>query len=86
MVELANLHEDDVVLDSCMGTGGFLMESMQVLLSKAKGCQNKMNLIQEKQLIGFESDRILFALACSNMFLHGDSRSNLIYGSSLTED
>ena len=86
MVELSNLHQDDVVLDTCTGTGGFLMESMRVLLSKAKGDKKKIDCIKKNQLIGFESDPVLFALACSNMFLHGDGRSNLIYGSSLAQD
>lgn len=37
-------------------------------------------------MIGFEIDSVLFALACSNMFLHGDGRTNLIYRSSLLND
>jgi len=36
-------------------------------------------------LIGIENDSTLFALACSNLFLHGDGRTNLIYNSSLME-
>lgn len=51
----------------------------------AKGNSDTIKTIQEKQLIGFEIDPTLFALACSNMFLHGDGRTNLIYGSSLVE-
>ena len=33
-----------------------------------------------------ETDSVLFALACSNMFLHGDGRTNLIYRSSILYD
>ena len=83
MVDLARLNSDDVVLDTCTGSGGFLMQSMEVLLKLAKGNKRKEKSIKEKQLIGFEVDSVLFALACSNMFLHGDGRTNLIYRSSL---
>lgn len=83
MVDLAELERDDVVLDTCMGSGGFLMEAMEQLVKKAHGDQERIKKIHEHQLIGIELDPILFALACSNMFLHGDGRSNLIYRDSL---
>lgn len=83
MVELARLERDDVVLDTCMGSGGFLMDAMELLVEKAHGDEKRIKHIHDHQLIGFELDAILFALACSNMFLHGDGRSNLIYRDSL---
>lgn len=86
MVRLARLTVDDVVLDTCTGSGGFLMESMEKMISLAKGNEEKIKNIREKQLIGFETDSVLFALACSNMFLHGDGRTNLIFRSSLLND
>ena len=86
MVRLARLSVDDVVLDTCTGTGGFLMEAMEVMSKKACGNRAIINHIHNYQLYGFEIDKTLFALACSNMFLHGDGRSNMIYGSSLIEE
>lgn len=85
MVKLARLSIDDVVIDTCMGSGGFLMEAMEVMINMAKDDEDKIAKIQENQLIGFEIDSVLFALACSNMFLHGDGRSNLLYRSSLLD-
>ncbi len=85
MVDLARLNENDIILDTCTGSGGFLMQSMEILLKLAKGNRRKEKEIKEKQLIGFEVDPVLFALACSNMFLHGDGRTNLIYRSSLLD-
>lgn len=85
MVDLARLNENDIILDTCTGSGGFLMQSMEMLLKLAKGNRRKEKEIKEKQLIGFEVDPVLFALACSNMFLHGDGRTNLIYRSSLLD-
>lgn len=85
MVKLARLNVDDVVVDTCMGSGGFLMESMEVMTTLAKDDVEKVDNIQENQLIGMEIDSVLFALACSNMFLHGDGKSNLLYRSSLLD-
>lgn len=86
MVRLARLSVDDVVLDTCTGTGGFLMEAMEVMSKLAKGNADTIEKIHRTQLFGFEIDRTLFALACSNMFLHGDGRSNMIYGNSLIDE
>lgn len=86
MVKLARLTPDDVVLDTCTGSGGFLMESMEYMINQCKNDENKIKRIKENQLIGFEIDPTLFALACSNMFLHGDGRTNLLYRSSLINE
>lgn len=86
MVRLARLSIHDVVLDTCTGSGGFLMEAMETMITLAKGNEETIARIKEKQLIGFEIDPVLFALACSNMFLHGDGRTNLLYRSSLLDE
>lgn len=86
MVELAQLEVDDVFIDTCTGSGGFLMEAMEVMTRLASNDNNKIADIKEKQLIGFEIDQTLFALACTNMFLHQDGRSNLIYHDSLVSE
>ena len=86
MVRLARLSVNDVVLDTCTGSGGFLMEAMEVMISQANGDEATIKKITDNQLIGFEVDPVLFALACSNMFLHGDGRTNLLYRSSLLDD
>ncbi len=85
MVKLARLNKNDVVLDTCMGSGGFLMESMETMIKMSESPAD-ITHIKEHQLIGFETDSVLFALACSNMFLHGDGRTNLVYRSSLLND
>lgn len=86
MIKLARLNVNDVVLDTCTGSGGFLMEAMEKMINLAKENDIKIEKIKEHQLIGFETDSVLFALACSNMFLHGDGRTNLLYRSSLLND
>ena len=86
MVKLARLNINDVVLDTCTGSGGFLMDAMEKLINLANDNDEIIERIKEKQLIGFEVDSVLFALACSNMFLHGDGKTNLLYRSSLLKD
>ena len=86
MIDLARLEVDDVVLDTCTGSGGFLMESLEQLVELAKGNSKTIERIISNQLVGVEIDETLFALACSNMFLHHDGRSNLIYGNSIETD
>ncbi len=86
MVRLARLSVNDVVLDTCAGSGGFLMEAMETMITLANGDDTVIDRIKDKQLIGFETDPVLFALACSNMFLHGDGRTNLLYRSSLLDE
>lgn len=86
MVELARLNANDVVIDTCAGTGGFLMEAMEVMIAKANNDDAIIHNIKEHQLLGFEVDPVLFALACSNMFLHGDGRTNMLFRSSLLND
>ena len=85
MVKLANLSVDDVVLDTCTGPGGFLMFALETLVRLANGNDKTIEHITKHQLIGFEIDPILYSLACSNMFLHGDGRSNMIHRSSLLD-
>lgn len=85
MIKLARLSQNDVVLDTCTGTGGFLMQAMETMLSQCDNDPKQIKSITENQLIGFEIDPVLFSLACSNMFLHGDGRTNMLYRSSLLD-
>jgi len=75
--ELVDIQADDVVLDPCAGTGGFLIASMHHMLIKAKNERIKKN-IKQKQLHGFEIQPYMFTIATTNMILRGDGKSNLI--------
>lgn len=86
MIKLAKLSPQSVLLDTCTGSGGFLMEGMETMLAMVGDDEKKRRNIFDNQLIGFEVDPVLFTLACSNMFLHGDGRSKLLFRSSLLGD
>ena len=79
--EIANVNKDSVVLDTCCGTGGFLISAMRKMIEDTAGDTKKEEIIKHKQIIGVEFQHDIFALVCSNMFIHGDGRSNLIKGS-----
>ena len=61
------------------------MQAMETMIKQCEGDVDQIKSITEKQLIGFEIDPVLFSLACSNMFLHGDGRTNMLYRSSLLD-
>ncbi len=83
--EIANVNKDSVVLDTCTGTGGFLISAMKQMIIDAGGDKKKELNIKSKQIIGVELQHSIFSLACSNMYIHGDGRSNLIKGSCFDE-
>ena len=75
--DLVDLKSDDVVLDPCCGTAGFLIAAMHNMLSKAKDERQKEN-IRKNQLHGIELQPYMFTIATSNMIIRGDGKSNLI--------
>ena len=84
--DLAFVDKNSIILDNCTGTGGFLISAMQKMIESAKGDEKKIKDIKKNQLIGIEQQPNIFALACSNMYIHGDGRSNIYYGSCFNED
>lgn len=79
--ELAGVNKNSVVFDNCTGTGGFLISAMSLMVKDAKNDEDKIKEIKSKQLIGVEYQDDIFALACSNMFIHQDGKTNIIHGS-----
>ncbi len=75
--DLVDLKLEDVVLDPCCGTAGFLIAAMHNMLKKAKNEHQKEN-IRKNQLHGIELQPYMFTIATSNMIIRGDGKSNLI--------
>jgi len=86
MAELVQVNKDSVVYDNCTGTGGFLVSAMSIMVKNAKGDEEKMKTIKSNQLIGTEQSDKIFPLACSNMFIHQDGKTNIYHGSCFDED
>lgn len=78
MYKILEVNKDDRVLDACCGSGGFLVKAMANMIQEAGGLQtDKAREIQKKQLFGIEFDREIYALACANMLIHKDGKTNL---------
>lgn len=78
MYRLIKVDKDDIVLDAACGSGAFLVKAMCNMVREAGGNNtNKAKEIKQKQLYGIEFDREVFALACANMLIHKDGKTNL---------
>lgn len=82
---LVELKKDDIVLDNCTGTAGFLVASMKKMIDLCYGDLDAENKIKQQQLYGIEFQPEIYPLAVSNMFLHGDGKSNIYSGSCFNE-
>ncbi len=84
--EIVNLNVNDVVYDSCCGTGGFLIASMKRMLGLAGNDATKKGEIKRDQLLGVEKRTDMFTFACSNMMMSGDGKSHIYQGDSFSPD
>jgi type I restriction-modification system DNA methylase subunit len=83
--DLAMVNQNSIVLDNCAGTGGFLISAMKKMVFDAKEDEEKIKNIHEKQIVGIEYQDDIFALICSNMYIHGDGKSSIIHGDCFEE-
>ncbi len=84
--DLVGLNINDIVVDSCCGTGGFLISAMKRMLELAGNDQKKKKCIKNKQLIGIEKRTDMFTFACSNMMMSGDGKSHIYEGDSFSTE
>ncbi len=78
MYRLIEIGPDDCVLDAACGSGAFLVKSMCNMIKDAGGNSTpKAKRIKQSQLFGIEFDREIYALACANMLIHKDGKTNL---------
>lgn len=83
--DLVAIKPDDVVLDPCAGTAGFLVAAMHHMLSQTKS-ETEQKKIRQERLHGIEDQEYMFTIATTNMILRGDGKSNLINGDFLKEN
>lgn len=84
MAKIARTDMDSMVWDSAMGSGGFLVSAMDIMVRDAqKKIKNEEELnkkianIKQNQLMGIEILGNIFILAVLNMVLMGDGSTNL---------
>ena len=74
---LIDLKKNDVIFDSCCGTGSFLIAGMNKLMdlqSDSSGIEH----VRKYQLLGNELKPHRYILAISNMLFRGDGKSNIL--------
>ncbi|MBQ7444228.1 MAG: N-6 DNA methylase [Bacteroidaceae bacterium] len=78
MYRLIDVGMDDVVFDGTCGSGAFLVKAMCNMVKEAGGNRTeKARHIKQRQLYGIELHREIFALACANMLIHKDGKTNI---------
>lgn len=89
MARLCRTNMNSFVWDRAMGTAGFLVSAMDIMIRDAKDRikdQNKLaekiKNIKEKKLFGIELKDEVYILAVLNMILMGDGSSNMVCGDS----
>jgi type I restriction enzyme M protein len=84
--DVVGLNVNDVVLDSCCGSGGFLISAMKRMLEIAGSNQKKRRAVKENQLVGIERRTDMFTFACSNMMMSGEGKSHIYQGDSFASE
>lgn len=75
--EIAEVNKNSKVIDICAGTGGFLISAMEHMLSDDPTV-SEIDNIYKNNLVGIETQTNMFALACANMIIRGDGKTNLL--------
>lgn len=80
--ELIDIKTNDVIFDTCCGTGAFLISGMNRLVSEIESSslsnkKEKINTLKQNQLVGFEKSSTMYSLAISNMLFRGDGKSRI---------
>lgn len=80
--ELIDIKMNDVIFDTCCGTGAFLISAMNNLIleigsSSISNKSERIKKLKENQLIGFEKSTTMYSLAISNMLFRGDGKSRI---------
>ena len=83
---------ESFVWDTCMGSSGFLVSAMEIMIGDAKSrirdsqeLDEKIEHIKHNQLLGIEILGNIYILAVLNMILMGDGSSQIICGDSHKE-
>ena len=78
MYRILEVNRNDRVLDAACGSGGFLVKAMSNMIHEAGGVNTeKAREIKSSQLYGIEFYKYVYALACANMLIHKDGKTNL---------
>ncbi len=81
--EALDVNLQDVVLDPCCGTGGFLVASFDYV--KASANPTQIDRFKKSNVFGIDQQPQLACLAIVNMIFRGDGKNNIIEGDCFTK-
>ena len=87
MCRLTDVNRTKVVMDITCGSGSFLVQAMVKELAdcgrNTTNAQKKdlQKIVKEKHIFGIENEEKAYGLATTNMLIHGDGNSNIIFES-----
>ncbi len=84
MYNIIGVTHKDRVLDAACGSGAFLISAMGEMISEAGGRANEQAVLEicNERLFGVEISKDLYTLACANMLIHKDGKTNIIQADS----
>lgn len=92
MARITRTNKDSFVWDTCMGSSGFLVSAMELMIDDANNIikdntvlVRKIKHIKQNQLLGIEILGNIYILAVLNMILMGDGSSQIICADSHKE-
>lgn len=82
-VEVLDVTLQDIVLDPCCGTGGFLVSAFDHV--KASANKTQIDQFKKNNIFGIDQQPQLACLAIVNMIFRGDGKNNIIEGDCFTK-
>jgi type I restriction enzyme M protein len=84
MVKTVNPKVGETVYDPCCGTGGFLVQSYNFMLEKARNNTTNFHMLKHETLFGREKENLIYPITLANMILHGIEQPAIWHGNTLT--
>lgn len=75
VVDVVNLQPNDIILDPCCGTGGFLVAAFDRI---RRDYENQLDIFKKSNIFGIDQSTSVVALAIVNMIFRGDGKNNII--------
>ncbi len=86
MVRVIDPKVGETIYDPGCGTGGFLAQSYEYIVSKLgdKVTPNQLETLKQRTFFGREKENLIYPISLANMVLHGIDKPNIWHGNTLT--
>jgi type I restriction enzyme M protein len=86
MVRVADPRVGETIYDPACGTGGFLAQSMEYMLSSLgdEATADQIEALKQRTFYGREKENLIYPIALANLILHGIDNPSVWHGNTLT--